>query len=107
MPNMPCVSTRAGTRVASHEGAMRSPRVLVALLLLLAVTAGSARVVSTAADLCGGNSDPCTVRRNLSADNGSVFDLGGRALVFEGGGRLDAGTGSMTIIARTLRLRPN
>ena len=86
---------------------MPSPRVLVALVFLLAVTAGAARAVSTAADLCGANADPCTVGRNLQADNGSVFDLGGRALVFEGGGRLDVGTGTMTIVARSLRLRPN
>jgi hypothetical protein len=86
---------------------MRSLRALVALLLLLIGTAGSALAVSTAADLCGANADPCTVGRNLKADDGSTFDLGGRALVLESGGRLDVGTGSMTIIAKSLRLKPN
>jgi hypothetical protein len=86
---------------------MRSLRVLIALLLLFAGMAGSALAVSTAADLCGANADPCSVGRNLKADDGSTFDLGDRALVFESGGRLDVGTGSMTIKAKSLRLKAN
>jgi hypothetical protein len=86
---------------------MRSLRVLIAPFLILAGTAGSALAVSTAAELCGPNADPCTVSRSLKADDKSTFDLGGRTLVFEGGGRLDVGTGSMTILAANLRLRGN
>jgi hypothetical protein len=86
---------------------MRPLRVLIALLLLLGSTAGSAFAASTAADLCAPNADPCQVSRALKADDGSVFDVGDRALEFGGGGRLDVGTGSMTIIAKRVKLEPN
>src|SRR6187399_457871 len=107
MPTTPCVRSYPGTQVASQTRSMRSLRVLIALLLLFAGMAGSALAVSTAADLCGANADPCSVGRNLKADDGSTFDLGDRALVFESGGRLDVGTGSMTIKAKSLRLKAN
>jgi hypothetical protein len=80
---------------------------VLAALLLLAGTAGSAFAVSTAADLCGPTADPCTVGRSLKADGGSTFDLGDRALVFDSGGRLDVGTGSMTILAKSVKLKTN
>jgi hypothetical protein len=81
--------------------------VLIALLILAAGTAGSAFAVSTAADLCGPNADPCTVGRSLRADDGSTFDLGDRALVIDSAGRLDVGTGTMTILAKSLKLKTN
>lgn len=86
---------------------MRSLRVSITLLILLAATGGSAFAASTAADLCGPNSDPCQLTRALKADDGSVFDLGGRALEIESTGRLDVGAGSMTIIARKVKLKTN
>ena len=88
---------------------MRSLRVPIALLVLLAGTAGSAFAVSTAAELCGPNADPCTINRSLKAADNSTFDLGNRALVFESGGRLelDPPTGAMTIIAKSLKLKAN
>jgi len=78
-----------------------------ALSLTLLASAAPVRAVSTAADLCGPSADPCVVGRNLKADPGSVFDLGGRALEMDSTARLDVGTGAMTIIAGSFRMRAN
>jgi hypothetical protein len=77
------------------------------VLLLLAGTAGSVFAASTAADLCGANADPCTLGKTLKATDGSVFDLGNRALVLNDGVRLDASPGTMTIIAKSVKLKTN
>src|SRR5262245_15616336 len=106
MQMTPCVRTWPGTRVASQGGSMRSPRVLIALLLLLG-SAGFSFAASTAADLCGANADPCTIGKTTKANDGSVFDLGNRALVLDSGVRLDASPGSMTIIAKSVKLKQN
>jgi len=86
---------------------MRPLRVLIALFLLIAAGAGSAGAL-TVDDLCPPTESPCTFGRNLSDPGANVvFDLGGRALELEPGARLDVGTGSMTIIAASLKLRTN
>lgn len=85
---------------------MRPLRVLIALLLV-AAGAGSAGAL-TVDDLCPPTEDPCTFARNLKDDGATlVLNLGARALELEPGARLDVGRGSMTIMARSLKLRTN
>ncbi len=85
---------------------MRPLRVLLALLLV-AAGAGSAGAL-TVDDLCPPTEDPCTFARNLKDDGAVVvLNLGARALELEPGARLDVGKGSMTIMARSLKLRSN
>jgi hypothetical protein len=81
--------------------------VLIALLLLITAGAGSAGAL-TVDDLCPPTENPCTFGRNLKDEGATVtFDLGGRALELEPGARLDVGTGEMTIIAASVKLRTN
>jgi hypothetical protein len=79
----------------------------IVFLLLIAAGAGSASAL-TVDDLCPATENPCTFGRNLREEGANAtLDLGGRALELEPGARLDVGTGSMTIIASSLKLRTN
>src|SRR5262249_12653029 len=61
---------------------------------------------TTAEDLCGlPIPDPCVVQTEQDITDGSIIDLGGAGLVLRTlNGRLDVGPGTMTIIARSVRL---
>jgi cysteine-rich repeat protein len=65
---------------------------------------------TTADDLCPPGTDPCVVAQGttIAVSDGSVIDLEGRALVLAPGSgtRLDAGAGSMSILARSVTLNP-
>jgi cysteine-rich repeat protein len=84
-----------------------SARVLLAVFLL----AGAARSwATTANDLCSPSANPCIVAqgRTVNVTDGSVINLGTRALLLASGSgtRLDAGLGSMTILAGSVTLNP-
>lgn len=101
----PCVRKALGTGVASQAGSMRLPSALVAVVLVLG-TAARAGAVATAGEICD-PTDPCVIDRLFEVDDGAVLDFGDRAVEMENGGRLDVGRGTMTIMARSVRLRGN
>lgn len=88
---------RDRTRARRHGGS-------VALFLLLGVfvagfDAHAARA-TTAADICAGTPDPCIVSTTINVEDMSILNFGNRALRLGPSGRLQAGSGTMTIIAR-------
>jgi hypothetical protein len=80
------------------------------LFLLFALGTVPRAWATTANDLCAPAADPCIVPqgKTIAVTNGSLIDLGNRALVLAAGSgtRLDAGTGDMTIMARSVTLNP-
>src|SRR5262245_4421616 len=61
---------------------------------------------TTAEDLCGlPIPDPCVITTEHAITDGSLIDLGSAGLVLRTlNGRLDVGTGTMVIVARSVRL---
>ncbi len=88
---------RDRTRARRHGGS-------VALSLLLGVFvagfAAQAARATTAADICAGTPDPCIVSTTINVEDMSILNFGNRALRLGPSGRLQAGSGTMTIIAR-------
>src|SRR5262245_40092817 len=76
-------------------------RLVTAIVLGLGAEAARA---TTAADLCAPSADPCVVSTTIAVANGSTIDLGTRELQIGHTGTLDVGGGSMTIVARVVRL---
>jgi hypothetical protein len=68
-----------------------------AAILVVALCSAVPASGTTANDLCAASADPCTVTRLINVDDGSIIDLGARALRVLG--RLDVGSGSMTLNA--------
>jgi hypothetical protein len=83
---------------------------LFAGLLVLALRLAGAAEATTAADICAPAADPCVVPQGvaIAVSDGSVLDFGQRALVLSAGSgtRLDAGSGTMAIIAGSVTLNP-
>jgi cysteine-rich repeat protein len=84
-------------------------RLLLHLLLVVLGVAPRAWA-TTANDLCPPAANPCIVSQgtSIAVSDGSVLNFGTRALVLASGSgtRLDAGTGSMAILAGSVTLNP-
>jgi hypothetical protein len=79
---------------------------LAALGALAIVVLGRGAHATTVAELCGDPvPDPCRITTPRSIDPGSVIDLRpGSLVVATSSGRLDAGPGTMTLVARDVTL---
>src|SRR4029453_6922523 len=79
---------------------------LAALGALAIVVLGRGAHATTVAELCGDPvPDPCRITTPRSIDPGSVIDLSpGSLVVATSSGRLDAGPGTMTLVARDVTL---
>ena len=77
----------------------RADRLLLYALLLIPVPLHA----TTATDICGSPlPNPCIITTVKPITDGSVIDLGSRALEIANGGALQVGSGSMTIMAGAL-----
>ena len=85
---------------------MRAPLAGVAAVWL-ALAAAPAAGISDASGLCGAADDPCVVFATIPVDDGAMLDLGARTLEVISEGRLDVGSGTMTISAGAIVLRAN
>jgi cysteine-rich repeat protein len=83
-------------------------RHLAALGVLAVVVVGTSVQATTVAELCGDPvPDPCRITTPRTVESGSVLDLRPGALVVAtSNGRLDAGGGTMAILARDVTLEP-
>src|SRR5262245_49170510 len=79
---------------------------LVPGLVAACLALGGPALATTASDLCAPGADPCIVDHAISVTDGSIIDLGARALEIARTGSLDVGTGNMTIQAKSLRVIP-
>ena len=67
----------------------------------------SPAAATTADNLCAANANPCIVSTVVAVTTMSVIDVGDRELRINGGGALDAGSGTMTIRAGRLTVNPS
>ncbi|HVM98150.1 MAG TPA: hypothetical protein VMT89_17275, partial [Candidatus Acidoferrales bacterium] len=81
---------------------------VLAVFLLGDVSTGNAAApVSSADQVCPPTTDPCVVKSALTVANGSTLDFGTRTLSIASTGKLDAGSGSLTINAGALNIDPS
>src|SRR5207244_13262614 len=73
---------------------------------LLALAALPARLVfaTVASDICPATADPCVVSSAKAVDPGSTLDFGSRALDVRATGSLVVSSGTMTILAGSVRV---
>lgn len=97
-PAKPGMSVPEGApRVNGSRGAWARIGILA---VLSGVATARAALATSAADLCDSSSDPCIVAGTWIVDDRSVIDVGARELRIMG--RLDVGSGTMTLRARRL-----
>jgi cysteine-rich repeat protein len=72
---------------------------LYVAVLLLPTSAVADIAASTAADVCPAMADPCVVAERVVVTPGSALDFGARALVVQGSGLFDFGSGDGSVLA--------
>jgi len=74
---------------------------------ILAVAWPTRGAATTANDLCQAGADPCIVSTTVAVTDGSTIDVGQRELRLMSGATVDAGDGTVTVLARLLTVQAN